>query len=148
MTKTFCIPGAAKTAAHKRWDAKPKHRCKRTIKVSCSLCGRNYRTIPKNVNPRYHNRYCSTCRQTPEAYPSAFKSETQRGEKNVKAKLTEAEVVSIRDLNGKGYTYHWLSYKYKVKQDTIYSICTRRSWKHVTRGCSRHDLQRTNKRCR
>ena len=147
MTKTFSKPGAAKAAAHQRWDAKRKPFHKNTIQVSCSLCGRNYRTLPKNVNRRYHNRYCSICRQTPEAYPTAFKSEDIRGEANVHAKLTEAEVVSIRDLNGEGYSYIWLSRRYKVKRDTIYSICTRRSWKHVTGGCSRHDLQRTNKRC-
>ena len=131
MTLHFTTPNAAQTAANKRWTQYPHRFKKRKAHLTCAACGKSYQTVPKNVNPKYSNHYCSNCRKTEKAYPNAFKSETSRGEQNTKAKLTEAEVIAIRELNADGYKYPWLSRRYKVSQDTIYSICTRRSWKHV-----------------
>ena len=131
MTLHFTTPNAAQTAANKRWTQNPDRFKKRKAHLTCAACGKSYQTVPKNVNPKYSNHYCSNCRKTEKAYPNAFKSETSRGEQNTKAKLTEAEVIAIRELNADGYKYPWLSRRYKVSQDTIYSICTRRSWKHV-----------------
>ena len=131
MTLHFTTPDAAQAAANKRWTQYPNRFKKRKVHLTCAACGKSYQTAPKNVNPKYSNHYCSDCRKTEKAYQNAFKSETSRGEQNTKAKLTEDEVVSIRQLNAEGYKYLWLSRRYKVSRDTIYCICTRRTWKHV-----------------
>ena len=131
MTLHFTTPDAAQAAANKRWTQYPDRFKKRKAHLTCAACGKSYQTVPKNVNPKYSNHYCSDCRKTEKAYQNAFKSETSRGEQNTKAKLTEAEVIAIRELNAEGYKYLWLSRRYKVSRDTIYCICTRRTWKHV-----------------
>ena len=144
MTLHFTNPDAAQAAANKRWA---HHRFqKRMVCLTCSSCGKSYQTLPKNVNPKHNNHYCSACRKTPKAYPTAFKSETSRGEHNVKAKLSENDVIIIRRLNSQGTDYTWLADRFNVTRDTIYSICTRRSWKHVPGGYARSHLQRSNKR--
>ena len=140
MTLHFNQPDAAKAAATKRWVQYPDRFKKRKVHLICACCGKSYQTVPKNVNHQYDNHYCSACRKTPQAYPTAFKSKDQRGHGNVKAKLTENEVILIRKLNSQGHDYQWLAHKYGVTKDTIYSICTRRSWKHVPGGYSRSNL--------
>ena len=145
MTLHFTTPNAAQAAANKRWTQYPDRFKKRKAHLTCSCCGKSYQTVPKNVNHQYNNHYCSACRKTPKAYPTAFKSETQRGQANVKAKLSENDVIVIRKLNSQGADYTWLSHRFNVTRDTIYSICTRRSWKHVPGGYTRSNLQRANK---
>lgn len=131
MTKHFENPNAAAEAARERWLNHRNSFGERRIKVTCSVCGKTYLTRPKNINPNYGNRYCTDCRRGPNGYRTSFKSELCRGEKNTKAKLTEAKVIAIRRLNANGYNYAYLSRRYNVTKDTIYSVCTRRTWKHV-----------------
>ena len=138
MTLHFTQPDAAQAAANKRWA---HHRFKRRmVRLTCSSCGKSYPVLPKNVNPKCNHHYCSACRKTSAAYSKAFKSKNTRGEANIKAKLSENDVIIIRKLNLEGAEYAWLADRFNVTRDTIYSICTRRSWKHVPGGYSRSNL--------
>ena len=138
MTLHFTNPDAAQAAANKRWA---HHRFeKRIVRLTCSSCGKTYLVPPKNVNPKYNNHYCSDCRKTAQTNQTLFKSETSRGEKNFQAKLSQNDVIIIRRLNSQGADYTWLADRFSVTRDTIYSICTRRTWKHVPGGYTRPHL--------
>lgn len=54
-----------------------------------------------------------------------------RGEANATAKLTEADVLAIRDDAQRGVTQRFLAARYGVTQGCISSITTRRTWRHV-----------------
>jgi hypothetical protein len=55
-----------------------------------------------------------------------------KGEKNAGAKLTEAEVLKIRELYKSGkWTKLKLSNKFNVSSAHIYSIICRRRWRHI-----------------
>lgn len=53
-----------------------------------------------------------------------------RGERN-HSKLTNKQVIKIRELRLQGATYPQLALHYGVSTQTIFSIVTRRKWKHV-----------------
>lgn len=54
------------------------------------------------------------------------------GSKNGYAKLTEVDVIEIRELWKTGeYTQWELAYKFNVYQSCIWSIIHKKSWKHV-----------------
>lgn len=54
-----------------------------------------------------------------------------RGERNHRAKLTEAEVIEIRQRRKSGEPAFRLATAYQTSAQNVTSICTRRSWKHV-----------------
>ncbi|MCM3404268.1 hypothetical protein [Cytobacillus oceanisediminis] len=64
---------------------------------------------------------------------------TQIGEKNNSAKLSEKEVLKIRQIyedllsegHGKTQAQHYLAKKYGVKRPTVSDIVCRRTWKHI-----------------
>jgi hypothetical protein len=47
------------------------------------------------------------------------------------AKLTNSEVIAIRDKHAKGVSVSELARNYSVARATIYSICTRKTWRHI-----------------
>lgn len=51
-----------------------------------------------------------------------------KGEKNVKAKLTEIQVLYIRSLSG---TQNSIAMRFGVSTSTIWGIRNRKSWKHI-----------------
>jgi len=53
------------------------------------------------------------------------------GEKHPQHKLTEKEVLEIRNLKKNGKTIKELSYLFKVNQSSISAITTYRYWKHI-----------------
>jgi group I intron endonuclease len=59
-------------------------------------------------------------------------SEKRKGEKNSNAKLTEQQVLIIRDLYFiNGLTQKELADKFKVQDACIFKIITYRTWKHI-----------------
>ena len=59
-------------------------------------------------------------------------SEKRKGEDNGKSKLTEQEVLNIRDLYFiYGESQKNLATKFKVQDACIFKIVTRRTWKHI-----------------
>lgn len=55
----------------------------------------------------------------------------QRGEKNKSAKLTEEQVIEIRNLHEHGCLTSDLAAKFNVSSKSIQGIVSRRYWKHV-----------------
>lgn len=53
------------------------------------------------------------------------------GEKNPCSKLTEEQVLDIRDERGNGKTFRFLSQKYGVSETTIRGIVEHRNWFHI-----------------
>lgn len=54
---------------------------------------------------------------------------TTNGEKNSQSKLTEKDVINIRQSNERGYI---LAKKYNISQSTIIDIRKYRSWTHIS----------------
>lgn len=54
-----------------------------------------------------------------------------RGERSRTAKLTDADVVAIRERYAAGTLINTLRKEYGVKWDTIRDVVTRKSWSHV-----------------
>jgi len=55
----------------------------------------------------------------------------RRGERNPRAKLTEAEVREIRRRRAEGESVTLLARNYYVGERAIFLICRRETWKHV-----------------
>ena len=55
----------------------------------------------------------------------------ERGENHRKAKLTEEKVKSIRELYAQGFGTTMLGETFGVTRNSIYLLCTRKTWKHV-----------------
>jgi len=54
-----------------------------------------------------------------------------RGEENIKAKLTAADVLEIRELHSQGLSTGEISKSFAVGKSMISHICTRRNWNHI-----------------
>lgn len=54
-----------------------------------------------------------------------------KGEKNHSSKLTEEQVVDIRDKIANNYSTGWLARMYEISPSTICDIKARRSWRHL-----------------
>lgn len=54
-----------------------------------------------------------------------------RGDRNPMAKLTEADVIQIRELAAKRYDYFELAARFGVVEGTIHQIVRRTTWKHL-----------------
>ncbi len=59
------------------------------------------------------------------------KGRHSRGEKVNTAKLTEQEVLAIREACAKGANKEKLATKYRVGRSTIFRIASRKIWKHI-----------------
>jgi predicted DNA-binding protein (UPF0251 family) len=53
------------------------------------------------------------------------------GEKNGRSKLTEKEVIELRELREYGLSYGQLAIKYNISKTTVIDIIKRRKWKHI-----------------
>ena len=56
---------------------------------------------------------------------------TQRGEKHHLAKLTEADVIEIRQLSSDGQSSRYVAKKFGVTRTLVREIVKRRIWKHI-----------------
>ncbi len=56
----------------------------------------------------------------------------RKGSKNYQAKLSEQDVLSIRQLRKQGATLQSLADLYKVDKSLIWQITTGKGWKHLT----------------
>lgn len=54
-----------------------------------------------------------------------------RGQAHTKSKLSDQEVLDIRQLRAFGYSGAWLSNHYGVTQTLISSICLNKVWRHL-----------------
>lgn len=54
-----------------------------------------------------------------------------RGEESGTSKLTDEEVVAIRELRAEGFTHSYLAARFGVSRRNIGFICRREAWKHV-----------------
>ena len=62
---------------------------------------------------------------------SVKEGRSSRGEKCNTAKLTEADIMSIRNLYSKGWLQREIAVKYKISQSQVSHICTHSNWKHI-----------------
>ena len=70
--------------------------------------------------------------QRPERPHDGQRVSSQRGEDAAKAILTEADVLTIRELHAAGeHSYNDLAARFGVDKGTIRSAVKRRSWKHI-----------------
>lgn len=88
----------------------------------CNRCGRTFNAWVLNLRgtPQDGGATCQKCRST-----------ATRGEKRPAAKLTEYDVIRMREERASGSTVKSLASKYGVSESCIYYVTNRRSWKHV-----------------
>lgn len=79
------------------------------------------------VNP-WHLMYGSAQENSRD---DAISGQLRRGELVGTAKLTTADVLTIRELHANGMSYPLLAQQYNVATETIGLICRRRAWKHL-----------------
>jgi hypothetical protein len=83
----------------------------------------------KCVNPAH--LWLGTARENSHDMVRKGRGKTLRGEASRKAKLTEADVRTIRERHAAGDTKAALARAYLVTETCIHSIVTGRTWKHV-----------------
>mgnify|MGYP003393043955 CR=1 FL=1 len=64
----------------------------------------------------------------------ARKQRSTIGERNAMSKLIEKQVLEIRSLRSKGWTYDKLATKYKMTMSPIRDVCKGYTWKHLLSG--------------
>ena len=79
--------------------------------MTCEVCG-----SPTTTN---RQRYCDRCRPHPPA---------QRGERNGFHKLTEGDVLAIREEHG---TDEDIARRFRCSRSNINLICRFRAWAHL-----------------
>lgn len=79
----------------------------------------------------------ATALRSTSEYSEAIRR-TKLGEKNTQSKLTETEVLAIREVYpellgtfNKHQAQHLLADEYSVKRSTISDVVLRRTWKHI-----------------
>lgn len=87
-------------------------------------------------NDRTNNNLDNLCWGTKKEAQANSKQRGTRidnkGEQNGVAKLTESDVLEIRELYTTGlYSHRAISEEYPVVRETIGSICRRGTWKHI-----------------
>ena len=58
-------------------------------------------------------------------------SNNRRGENHPKAKLTNEQVISIRDLFKKGFSVNVIARNFKVSTWNVMEIVKRQTWTHI-----------------
>ena len=84
---------------------------------------------PRCVNPGH--LFPGTPSANSRDMVSKGRGPNNRGERCGTSKLTEQEVVEIRDKRRRGLTHASLAAEYKVSQSAINAIAKRRHWSHV-----------------
>jgi lambda repressor-like predicted transcriptional regulator len=64
-------------------------------------------------------------------FPTWFFSNRRRGESHPKSKLTNEQVLQIRELYKQGYSLNLLSRNYGVSSWTIREVVDGKTWKHI-----------------
>lgn len=82
------------------------------------------------INNHYSNlQYITPSENTQHAYNTGL---AKSGEKSVLSKLTEKDVIKIRELYATGeFIFSELGKKYNVDTSTVRSIVKKESWKHI-----------------
>ena len=62
---------------------------------------------------------------------STNKSNSRRGENHPRAKLTNEQVMQIRDLYSKGFSTSVIARNYKVSKWNIEEIVKKHTWTHI-----------------
>lgn len=101
----------------------------------------NHHNVSKENNPMFGRTHSDKVKEASRLRSLGKKasdkakekmSEKRKGEKNHKAKLTEKEVILIRELYlNKDLTQRELAIKFKVQDACIFKIVTYRTWKHI-----------------
>jgi hypothetical protein len=101
----------------------------------------NHRDVSKENNPMFGRTHSDKVKEAARLRSLGKKasdktrekmSEKRKGEKNHKAKLTEKDVLLIRELYLNKYlTQRELAIKFKVQDACIFKIVTYRTWKHI-----------------
>jgi len=84
---------------------------------------------PSCVNPAH--LFLGTDKDNAEDRARKNRGHRPTGEQNVKAKLTEAQVLAIRTLGAARMNQRLLAEHFRVGLTTIEEILARRTWKHV-----------------
>lgn len=84
---------------------------------------------PLCVNPNH--LWVGTNRENVTDMDAKGRRVTQRGETHPDAKLTEAQVLEIRERAANGEKQRNLASEYSISESNISSIVTRRVWKHL-----------------
>lgn len=82
---------------------------------------------PKCCNPKH--LFLGTCKDNMQ--DAKKKGRTLTGEKNAMAKLTEADVIQIRQLRACGWMYREIQTIHPVAISLLHRVCTNQSWSHV-----------------
>lgn len=53
------------------------------------------------------------------------------GEKHPHSKLTNNDVLEIRKMKASGKNYKYIAHKFKITENNVYYITTRRTWNHI-----------------
>ena len=115
------------------WHAEPfptdQHACHECDWASCASPWHIWPgTLQQNrqdcVSKGRHSRGLNTgIHLHPEAFP--------KGEQHYRAKLTEQQVLHIRELSESGMPSRTLAARYQVSKRAIYCIVHRKTWKHI-----------------
>jgi hypothetical protein len=86
---------------------------------------------PGCVNPHHIFIGTNSDNQIDAARKGRLRPPRVHGEQHPKARLTEEQVLAIRELNAKGIGYRKLSKIFPVHRVTIKDIVRRRTWRHI-----------------
>lgn len=85
-------------------------------------CDNRACTNPAHLRPGTHQENMRECRE---------KKRHAYGERNRKAKLTEAQVIEIRRLRGEGLKLRELAERFPISETVVQQICSGRKWRHL-----------------
>ena len=90
----------------------------------------NHKDGIKSDNRLSNLEYCTSSQNTIHSYQNGLQH-GRKGEKHHGAKLTDQDVMAIREEYANGLSFESLSYKYSVCKDNIKMIVRNRTWKHL-----------------
>ena len=113
--------------------------------INCPVCGGKTRVSSvNNKNPEATRRYrrCQTCAYTfvttqpqdksiPEAITERMDCLSRKGENNFNAKLTDADVIEMRQYAAEGNSSLECALAWDVSQKVAWNAIVGRTWKHV-----------------
>jgi hypothetical protein len=117
-------------------DGRPKHHLVHRVVASAWLGGipEGYQVNHKNgikTDNRVENLEVVTPRENLRHARLLGLAPSLAGEGNYNAKLTAEQVREVRRLRKEGFSVSQLARRFEVCEITIYSIVTRKTWKHL-----------------